>query len=94
MLAALSATNEAIMRAKSREELYDLVCQASATGGKFTSATIALASPGSEFLEHRGGGGSLGRCQAERAAIDQRQVPGGPRDEWYGIPYPAALHQQ
>ncbi len=50
MLAALSATNEAIMRAKSREELYDLVCQASATGGKFTSATIALASPGSEFL--------------------------------------------
>ena len=50
MLAALSATNEAIMRAKSREELYDLVCQASATGGKFTSATIALATPGSELL--------------------------------------------
>ena len=35
MFAALSATNEAIMRAKSRAELYQLVCEAAATGGKF-----------------------------------------------------------
>jgi diguanylate cyclase (GGDEF)-like protein len=50
MFAALSATNEAIMRAKSRSELYELVCEAAANGGKFTSTTVALASPGSDFL--------------------------------------------
>ncbi|WP_375776999.1 GAF domain-containing protein [Bradyrhizobium sp. ma5] len=50
MFAALSATNEAIMRAKSRAELYQLVCEAAATGGKFTSTTIALAQPGSDYL--------------------------------------------
>ncbi|MDO9298395.1 GAF domain-containing protein [Bradyrhizobium sp.] len=50
MLAALSATNEAIMRAKSRGELFDLVCEASVRGAKFSSTAIALAEPGSEFL--------------------------------------------
>ena len=43
MLAALSATNEAIMRAGSRGELFELVCVAAASGGKFTSTSIALA---------------------------------------------------
>ncbi len=51
MFAALSATNEAIMRAKSRNELYQLVCEAAANGGKFTSTTIALVQPGSDYLE-------------------------------------------
>ena len=46
MFAALSATNEAIMRAKSRNELFDLVCEAAANGGRFTSTTIALATSG------------------------------------------------
>lgn len=50
MFAALSATNEAIMRAKSRGELYDLVCQAASAGGKFTSTTIAVATPDSDLL--------------------------------------------
>jgi diguanylate cyclase (GGDEF)-like protein len=50
MLAALSATNEAIMRAKSRPELFDLVCAAAVQGAKFSSATIALAEPNSDFL--------------------------------------------
>lgn len=50
MFAALSATNEAIMRAKSRGELYQLVCEAAASGGRFTSTTIALAQPGSDYL--------------------------------------------
>ncbi|MDI1266509.1 MAG: EAL domain-containing protein, partial [bacterium] len=51
MLAALSATNEAIIRAASREELFDLVCDAAATGGKFTSTAIGLKRPDSEFLD-------------------------------------------
>src|SRR5205814_795089 len=51
MFAALSATNEAIMRAKSRTELFELVCIAAASGGKFTSTSIGLANPDSDFLD-------------------------------------------
>ena len=51
MFAALSATNEAIMRAKSRFELFDLVCEAAANGGQFTSTSIGLARPGQNFFE-------------------------------------------
>ncbi len=51
MFAALSATNEAIMRAKSRTELFDLVCKAASNGGKFTSTTIALARSDTDQLE-------------------------------------------
>ena len=50
MFEALSATNEAIMRAKTRDELYELVCHAAVLGGVFTSATLALAEPGEDFL--------------------------------------------
>jgi diguanylate cyclase (GGDEF)-like protein len=50
MFAALSATNEAIMRARSRTELFELVCAAAVQGAKFSSTTIALAEPNSEFL--------------------------------------------
>jgi diguanylate cyclase (GGDEF)-like protein len=51
MFAALSATNEAIMRAKSRSELFELVCEAAAGGGKFTSTSIGMVRPGKEFLD-------------------------------------------
>jgi diguanylate cyclase (GGDEF)-like protein len=51
MFAALSETNEAIMRAGSREELFELVCVAASAGGKFTSTTIAMARPGSDLLD-------------------------------------------
>lgn len=60
MLAALSATNEAIVRAGSRDELYQLVCEAAATGGRFTSTTIALTKPGSDFMEIVAGAGPTG----------------------------------
>jgi diguanylate cyclase (GGDEF)-like protein len=50
MFAALSATNEAIMRAQSRAELFDLVCDAAVMGGKFTTVTVALYEPGETFL--------------------------------------------
>src|SRR6202022_2829513 len=41
MFAALSATNEAIVRATSRAELFDLVCEAAVVGGNFTATVIA-----------------------------------------------------
>jgi hypothetical protein len=50
MYVALSATNEAIMRARTRDQLFELVCDAAVLGGKFTSTTIALAEPGTLFL--------------------------------------------
>jgi diguanylate cyclase (GGDEF)-like protein len=57
MFAALSATNEAIMRSKSRTELFELVCKAVANGDKFTSTTIAMANPDSDFLDVKAAAG-------------------------------------
>ncbi len=51
MYIALCKTNEAMMRAGSREELYDLVCEAAVLGGHFTSTTIALTQPDDHFLK-------------------------------------------
>jgi diguanylate cyclase (GGDEF)-like protein/PAS domain S-box-containing protein len=45
MLAALLATNEAILRAESPEELYLKVCDAVVHGGKFAAAMVLLAQP-------------------------------------------------
>jgi diguanylate cyclase (GGDEF)-like protein len=50
MLDALSATNEAIMRAKSREELYQMACEAAASGARFTSTSIMLATPDDDYF--------------------------------------------
>jgi diguanylate cyclase (GGDEF)-like protein len=50
MFAALIATNEAIMRAKTRDELCELVCEAAVLGGTFKSTLISFAEPGGEFL--------------------------------------------
>ena len=46
MFAALSATNEAIMRARTRNELFQLVCEAAVQGGRFASTIIALTRTG------------------------------------------------
>ena len=46
MLAALGATNEAIMRTQSPEALYQQVCDAAVVGGKYQTAAILLADPG------------------------------------------------
>ncbi|MFN5713587.1 MAG: GAF domain-containing protein, partial [Bradyrhizobium sp.] len=51
MFAALSATNEAIMRARSRLEMFELVCAAAAHGGGFNSTSILIAKPGDDFME-------------------------------------------
>ncbi|MDO9562304.1 MAG: GAF domain-containing protein, partial [Bradyrhizobium sp.] len=70
MFAALSETNEAIMRAKTREEMFELVCAAAVLGGKFTSTTIALAEPGEEFLRIAASKGqNQARVRSTRFAI-------------------------
>lgn len=45
MYAALSATSDAILRAKSPDELYRRVCDAAVRGGKFISAAAIIADP-------------------------------------------------
>ena len=50
MFASLSATNEAIMRATNRAELFDMVCAASVEGAKFTTVTILLDEPESDYF--------------------------------------------
>ena len=62
MFAALSATNEAIMRAKSRTELFELVCEAAVHGAKFSSTTIALAEAQLRISSHR----RLARAECRR----------------------------
>jgi diguanylate cyclase (GGDEF)-like protein len=77
MFAALSATNEAIMRAKTRAEMFELVCAAAVLGGKFTSTTIALAEPGEEFLRIAASKGeNSARVRSTRFAISAERPEG------------------
>jgi diguanylate cyclase (GGDEF)-like protein len=55
MFAALSATNEAILRAKTADELYQLVCDAAVHVGNSLAATVLLAEPGSPWLQPMAG---------------------------------------
>ncbi len=77
MLAALSATNEAIVRAKSREELFGLICEAAVHGAKFNSASVALASPGSDlfYIAASSGADSIGM-----KSVNSRSLPRFPKD--------------
>lgn len=62
MFAALSATNEAVLRARSERELHQLVCDAAVIGGKFLGAATLVAKSdgllhcvalaGADFLAH------------------------------------------
>ena len=77
-LAALSATNEAMMRATTRAQLFEQVCEAAVLGGNFASTTILLAESGSEFLHVAAAAGP----DAERARNSQLSVmPLVPKDE-------------
>jgi diguanylate cyclase (GGDEF)-like protein len=77
MFAALSATNEAIMRAKSRTELFELVCLAASAGGKFTSTTIALAGPGTDLLDIVAAAGPTAETTRHvRLSIDEARPEG------------------
>ncbi|MFL6655671.1 MAG: PAS domain S-box protein, partial [Sulfurifustis sp.] len=49
MYAALSATNEAILHARSPDELYRQVCEAIVQGGSFLTAIVFTVAPGSDF---------------------------------------------
>ncbi len=86
MVAALSATNEAIMRAKSRAELYDLVCLAASAGGRFTSTTIALAIPGTDFFDNVAAAGPTAETTRNIRLSTSADRPEGTRNGRNGIP--------
>jgi diguanylate cyclase (GGDEF)-like protein len=77
MYVALSATNEAIMRSSTPDELFQLVCSAAVLGGKFTSTTIALAEPGEEFLRIAATNGqNAERVRSTRFAVSAARPEG------------------
>ena len=57
MFEALSATNEAIMRAQTREELCERVCNAAILGGSFEGSLIGLLDPDRSTLRGVAGAG-------------------------------------
>jgi diguanylate cyclase (GGDEF)-like protein len=77
MYVALSSTNEAIMRARTREELYRLVCEAAVLGGDFTSTTILLKDEGNEFLRVAASAGrNAHRVRSTRFAVSADRPEG------------------
>ena len=66
--AALSATNEAIIRSSSTEELFQAVCDAAIESGGMTTAGILMPKPGSDLLEVKAMAG-LGREILEQTVI-------------------------
>jgi diguanylate cyclase (GGDEF)-like protein len=77
MYVALSATNEAIMRSRTPDELFQLVCNAAVLGGRFTSTTIALAVTGEEFLRIAATNGrNAERVKSTRFAISAAHPEG------------------
>ena len=55
--AALNATNEAILYAKSPEELYEKVCEAAFSSGDFLATAVFLLEPGTNLLRFAAGFG-------------------------------------
>ncbi len=51
MISVLSETNEAILRAETPEKLFSLVCEAAASGGKFTFTNVLFADSASPYLK-------------------------------------------
>jgi diguanylate cyclase (GGDEF)-like protein len=73
MFAALSATNEAVLRAKTADELYRLACDAAVHVGRSLAATVLLAEPGSPWLQAVVGTGQIvdmGLVRQSRFSID------------------------
>lgn len=60
MFRALSATNEAILRAESEDELFQRVCDAALFGGEFLGTSVLLADEGGLLRFVAGAGAGLG----------------------------------
>jgi diguanylate cyclase (GGDEF)-like protein len=59
MFAALSATNEAILRTKTQQELFQRVCEAALNSGNFIGTVVLLPNPETKMLEAAAGAGPI-----------------------------------
>jgi GAF domain-containing protein len=77
MFGALSATNEAILQAKSAQDLYERVCDAAVYGGNSLASVVLLAEPGSTWLVPVAGTGAIIEHVAKtRVSIDPDHIYG------------------
>jgi diguanylate cyclase (GGDEF)-like protein/PAS domain S-box-containing protein len=77
MYSALSAANEAILRAGSPEELYQRLCDAAVRGGQFYSAALFLADPASPWIKLAAASGAVTDIwQRVHIAIDEKYPEG------------------
>src|SRR5262249_22587772 len=75
MFAALSTTNEAILRARSEAELYQRVCDGTVSGGAFLGSTAYLVNDGG--LLHRVAVAGAGFLTMFPATVDATQESHG-----------------
>lgn len=77
MYAALSATEEAILRTRSPAELFQRVCDAAVDGGKFLTTAVLLKKPNEKKLHLTAGSGhGLEVLQTTDISLDETQPSG------------------
>ena len=77
MFAALGATNEAILRTRSPEQLYQQVCDAALSGGNFLVTAILLLEPGSNTLKFAAGAGhGIEQLQSVKITVQETSPEG------------------
>ncbi len=69
MFAALSATNEAILRINSKETLFQQVCEAALQSGNFIAAVFLLREPGTDTLRAVAGAGNDAELRARSYSV-------------------------
>lgn len=69
MFAALSATNEAILRIATKEQLFQQVCEAALNSGSFIAAVILQREPGTDVLRAVAGAGQDGDLRARSYSV-------------------------
>jgi diguanylate cyclase (GGDEF)-like protein len=71
MFAALSATNEAILRTNSQEEFFQQVCEAALRSGNFIATVVLLLEPGTDALKAVAWAGDAERLRARSYSVSE-----------------------
>ena len=93
MFGAISATNEAILRAKTEQDLYQRVCEAATQSGKSIATVVLLAEKGSTWLKSVAGTGESVELIAHAQILDRSRQHLRQRRLRQGVPHQEALRQ-
>ena len=93
MFAALTATNEAILRAHG-DEMFQLVCEAASDHGNLLGAAIFTPEPDSSWFMLAAQAGRLSRDHRQPALPRRSDDPAGTGLGRHRIPHRQTLHQQ